>query len=58
MKSARTMSGSIQCSSVILVKFEDDKQIKWKNLDSVWSYTHDKEKFFNYTEEEIRNFMN
>jgi len=45
-------------SSVIIVKLENDKQIKWKNLDSVWSYTNDKGKFFNYAEEEIKNFMN
>ena len=48
----------LQFSSVILVKFENDKQIKWKNLDSVWSYTNDKEKFFNYVEQEITDFRN
>ena len=48
----------LQFSSVILVKFEKDKQIKWKNLDSVWSYTNDKKKFFNYAEEEITDFLN
>ena len=48
----------LQFSSVILVKFENDKQIKWKNLDSVWSYTNDKEKFFKYAEQEIKDFLN
>ena len=48
----------LQFSSIILVKLENNKQIKWKNLDSVWSYTNDKGKFFNYAEEEVRNFMN
>ena len=48
----------LQFSSVILVKFENDKQIKWINLDSVWSYTNDKEKFFNYVEQEITDFLN
>ena len=48
----------LQFSSVILVKFEKDKQIKWKSLDSVWSYTKDKKKFFNYAEQEIKDFLN
>ena len=30
----------------------------WKNLDSVWAYTHDKENFFRYTEREINSFIN
>ncbi|MBL7129595.1 MAG: hypothetical protein ISS16_11505 [Ignavibacteria bacterium] len=53
-----TKDFDLQFSSVILVKFENDKQIKWNNLDSVWSYTNDKEKFFNYAEQEITDFMN
>ena len=48
----------LQFSSVILVKFENEKQIKWKSLDSIWSYTNDKEKFFNYAEQEIKDFLN
>jgi len=48
----------LKFSSVILVKFEKDKQIKWKILDSIWSYTNDKEKFFNYAEKEITDFLN
>ena len=48
----------LQFSSVILVKFVNNKQIKWKNLDSVWSYTNNKENFFNYTEQEITDFLN
>ena len=31
---------------------------KWKNLDSIWSYTEDKNKFFNYAENQINNFIN
>jgi hypothetical protein len=48
----------LKFSSVILSKVETDKQTKWRNLDSVWSYTDNKEKFFNYTEREIINFIN
>lgn len=42
-------------SSVVLTKKESDK---WRKLDSVWSFTYDKEKFFRYAENEINNFTN
>jgi hypothetical protein len=42
-------------SSVVLF---DNNSEKWRKLDSVWSYTHDKENFFRYTENEINNFIN
>ena len=44
-------------SSVILVRFENGTQNKWKNLDSVWSFTENKEQFFRYIEKEILNFI-
>jgi hypothetical protein len=47
----------LKYSSVILVKVEGDKNTKWKNLDSVWSYTENKQKFFEYSEKEINNFI-
>ena len=42
-------------SSVII---ENSESKKWKNLDSVWSYTDNKDKFFKYAEREINNFIN
>ena len=48
----------LKFSSVILAKYEGDKQSKWKNLDSVWSFTEKKEEFFRYTEKEINQFIN
>ena len=44
-------------SSLVLVKYKNGSQLNWKNLESVWSYTNDKEKFFGYTEKEIKNFI-
>lgn len=49
---------NLEFSSVILVKFKNDEQVKWKNVDSIWKYCMDREKFFEYTEKEIKNFMN
>lgn len=45
----------IMASSVVLTEINSDK---WRKLDSVWSFTHDKENFFRYTENEINNFIN
>ena len=42
-------------SSVVLAEIKSDK---WRKLDSVWSFTYDKENFFRYTENEINNFTN
>ena len=44
-------------SSLIIIKFKNDSIEKWKNLDSVWSYTNDKKQFFRYTEKEIIKFI-
>ena len=49
---------NLEFSSVILVKFKNEEQIKWKNLDSIWSFTNDKDKFFEYAEKEINSFIN
>ena len=48
----------LKFSSVIISKIESGKETKWKNLDSVWSYTDNKELFFIYSEREIDGFIN
>lgn len=48
---------NLEFSSVILAKFINDEQVKWKNVDSIWKYCMDKENFFKYTGKEIKNFM-
>jgi hypothetical protein len=45
----------LQFSSVIIENLENKK---WKNLDSIWSFTNDKDKFIKYSESEINQFMN
>ena len=42
--------------SSVIVEEEDTK--RWKNLDSVWTYTEDKEKFIEYADRNIENFIN
>jgi hypothetical protein len=46
---------NLQFSSVII---ENSENKKWKNLDSIWSFTNNKIKFFEYTEKEINQFIN
>ncbi len=43
--------------SLVLVKYEDDKQLKWKNLSEVWTYVRNKEKFYQYVKDETERFL-
>ena len=43
--------------SLILSLVADGKQIKWKNLDKIWEYVGNKQKFFEYVTSEINNFL-
>ncbi len=48
---------NLEFSSVVLVKIKNDQQLKWKSMDSVWSFANDKDKFFEYAEKEIKYFI-
>jgi len=43
--------------SLVLVQYQDDKQLKWKNLPEVWSYAKDQEKFYQYVKDETERFL-
>ena len=43
--------------SLVLVRYKDDNQQKWKNLSEVWSYVSDKEKFYRYVKDETERFL-
>ena len=43
--------------SLILSLVKDGKQIKWKNLDKIWEYVRNKQRFFDYVNEEVNNFL-
>lgn len=36
---------------------KDGKEIKYKNLEKIWDYVGNKDKFFEYINEEINNFL-
>jgi len=47
----------LKFSSVILTKQKNSIEEKYKNLDSIWTYSSDKEGFFKYLESEIKEFI-
>ncbi len=47
----------LEFSSVILAKYVNYKQVKWKNLEHVWKYSSEKENFFKYMKIEIKDFL-
>lgn len=47
----------LKFSSVVLTKQKDNKEEKYKNLDSIWTYSSDKDGFFKYIDSEIKEFI-
>ncbi|MBX7255741.1 MAG: hypothetical protein K1Y02_05230 [Candidatus Hydrogenedentes bacterium] len=45
---------SLYTKSVVLVRVNDGKQVRWKNLDKVWDLVYDKPAFLDYIREQVR----
>jgi hypothetical protein len=43
--------------SLVIVEFEDGKQVRWKNLAKVWNYLNDRDAFYEYVKSEIRSYL-
>jgi hypothetical protein len=43
--------------SVVLVRYSDGKQVKWKNLDRVWELVRDNDAFARYVQTETKQFL-
>ncbi|MDD5084441.1 MAG: nitrophenyl compound nitroreductase subunit ArsF family protein [Candidatus Omnitrophica bacterium] len=43
--------------SVVLSLVKDGKEIRYKNLDKIWDYVGDKQKFFDYIKSETNDFL-
>ena len=43
--------------SVVLSKLKDGKEVEYKNLQKIWEYLNDEEKFHSYIKEEIYSFL-
>ncbi|MFA5405060.1 MAG: nitrophenyl compound nitroreductase subunit ArsF family protein [Ignavibacteria bacterium] len=47
----------LKFSSVIISKQKENKEEKYKNLDSIWTYSSDKEGFLKYMDSKIKEFI-
>lgn len=47
----------LKFSSVVISKLSSNKEERYKNLDSIWSYSDNKDGFFRYMDSEIREFI-
>jgi len=43
--------------SLVIVKLEDGKQVEWKNLQKVWEYLNNKDKFIKYVQDEVNAYL-
>jgi hypothetical protein len=43
--------------SLVLVKYENNKQTAWKNLPSIWQKAGDQKAFFDYVTSEIKAYL-
>jgi hypothetical protein len=48
---------NLKFSSVVIVKSRKGETEKYKNLDSIWTYSENKFNFFNYADREIQSFL-
>ena len=48
---------SLFTKSLIITRVKGEKQTKWENLDKVWRYLGDQEKFFAYVTQKVRSYM-
>ena len=47
----------LHSKSLVIVRYRDNRQEKWKILQDVWIHVHNQEKFFQYVKDEIDNFL-
>jgi len=47
----------LKFSSVVLTKQSNNQEEKYKNLDSIWSYSDNKDGFLKYMDSEIKEFI-
>jgi hypothetical protein len=43
--------------SLILSLVKDSKQIKWKNLDKIWEYVGNKQRYLDYVKSGVADFL-
>lgn len=48
---------NLYTKSVVISETKSGKEIRWKNLDKIWTKVRDKNDFINYISQETRDFM-
>ena len=48
---------SLYTRSLILARFEDGREVGWKNLEKVWAYVRNKDAFIKYVQAELREAL-
>ncbi len=43
--------------SLVISKLENGKETDWKNLDKIWDFTDDKEKYIAYVQKTVKEFI-
>ncbi|MDY6863855.1 MAG: nitrophenyl compound nitroreductase subunit ArsF family protein [Thermodesulfobacteriota bacterium] len=43
--------------SLIIAEFKDGKQVRWKNLNKVWNYLNNRDKFYEYVKSEMEKYL-
>jgi hypothetical protein len=43
--------------SLVLIEYQDGKQVKWKNLEKVWQFLNNEEAFLNYVKAETDKYL-
>ncbi len=52
-----TSDYQLYTKSLILSLIRDGKETKYKNLDKIWEYVHNKQRFLDYVKAEVADFL-
>ena len=47
----------LHSKSIVVLKIQDGKQTKWKNLKRIWELVRDKKAFVKYVQDEVRAYL-
>lgn len=48
---------NLENQALIIAKFENGKQVKWKNLDKIWKFTGNYDRMSRYISSEIKEYL-
>ncbi|MFH1051340.1 MAG: nitrophenyl compound nitroreductase subunit ArsF family protein [bacterium] len=43
--------------ALVMVRFANDKQVEWKDCPKIWETVGDRDKFFSYVKNEVRQYL-